>query len=89
MRKFFEIGGLVAAAVLVVFGAVAIAMGDNGRSTVNKRLTNEYIVGSSDMTPSGIKAEAQKAGITSAVRSLSGRRRVSRTRGSTPAPRRA
>jgi hypothetical protein len=67
MRKLFEIGGLVAAAVLIVFGAVAIAMGVNGRSTVNKSLANEYIVGSSDMTPSGIKAEAQKAGITSAV----------------------
>jgi hypothetical protein len=67
MRKFFEIGGLVAAAVLVVFGAVAIAMGVNGRSTVNKSLQNEYIVGSSDMTPSAIKAEAQKSGVASAV----------------------
>jgi hypothetical protein len=68
MRKFFEIGGLVAAAVLVVFGAVAIAMGVNGRSTVNKSLSNEYIVGSADMTPSAIKAEAQKAGIASSVK---------------------
>jgi hypothetical protein len=67
MRKFFEIGGLVAAAVLVVFGAVAIAMGVNGRQTVNKSLQNEYIVGSSDMTPSAIKAEAQKSGIVAAV----------------------
>ncbi|HEU5477808.1 MAG TPA: hypothetical protein VFU64_08305 [Gaiellaceae bacterium] len=68
MRKFFEIGGLVAAAVLIVFGAVAIAMGVNGRDTVDKSLANEYIVGSSDMTPSAIKAEAQKAGIASAVK---------------------
>jgi hypothetical protein len=68
MRKFFEIGGLVAAAVLIVFGAVAIAMGVNGRDTVNKSLSNEYIVGSSDMTPSAIKAEAQKAGIAAAVK---------------------
>jgi hypothetical protein len=67
MRKYFEFGGLVAAAVLIVFGAVAITMGMNGRSTVSKSLKNEYIVGSPDMTPSGIKAEAQKAGITSAV----------------------
>jgi hypothetical protein len=67
MRKFFEIGGLVAAAVLVVFGAVAIAMGVNGRSTVNNSLANEYIVGSSDMTPSAIKAEAQKSGVAAAV----------------------
>jgi hypothetical protein len=68
MRKFFEIGGLVAGAVLVVFGAVAIAMGVNGRDTVNKSLANEYIVGSADMTPSQIKAEAQNAGIASAVK---------------------
>ena len=68
MRKFFEIGGLVAAAVLIAFGVVAIVMGVNGRDTVNKSLSNEYIVGSADMTPSAIKAEAQKAGIASAVK---------------------
>ncbi|HEY1563883.1 MAG TPA: hypothetical protein VGF72_04280 [Gaiellaceae bacterium] len=67
MRKFFEIGGLVAAAVLIAFGAVAVAMGVNGRHTVDRSLQNEYIVGSSDMTPSAIRAEAQKAGIASAV----------------------
>jgi len=68
MRKLFEIGGLVAAVVLIVFGAVAIAMGANGRATVNKSLQNEYIVGSPDMTPTAIRAEAQKAGIASAVK---------------------
>jgi hypothetical protein len=68
MRKLFEIGGLVAAVVLIVFGAVAITMGVNGRNTVNSSLANEYIVGSPDMTPSAIKAEAQKAGIASAVK---------------------
>src|SRR5579884_1019504 len=68
MRKYFEFGGLVAAVVLIVFGAVAITMGVNGRNTVNKSLRNEYIVGSSDMTPSAIKAEAKQAGIYSAVK---------------------
>ncbi len=68
MRKAFEIGGIVAAIVLVVFGVVAIAMGVQGRNTVNSSLQHEYIVGSSDMTPSAIKAEAQKAGIASAVK---------------------
>jgi hypothetical protein len=68
MRKFFEIGGLVAAVVLIVFGAVAITMGVNGRHTVNKSLANEYIVGSPDMTPSAIKAEAQKAGVAGSVK---------------------
>ena len=68
MRKFFEIGGLVAAAVLIAFGVVAIVMGVNGRNTVNSSLSHEYIVGGADMTPAAIKAEAQKSGIYSAVK---------------------
>jgi hypothetical protein len=63
MRKLFEIGGLVAAAVLVAFGIAAIAMGFNGRSTVGNELKQQQIVGSSDMTPTAIRAEAQKAGL--------------------------
>ena len=62
MRKSFEIGGLVAGAVLIVFGVVAIAMGLNGRHTVNSNLKQEQIVGSSDFTPAGIKAVIAKAG---------------------------
>ena len=68
MRKALEIGGFVAAAVLIVFGVVAIVMGVNGRQTVNNSLSHEYIVAGSDMTPSAIKAEAQKAGVASAVK---------------------
>jgi hypothetical protein len=67
MRKALEIGGFIAAAVLIAFGVVAIVMGVNGRNTVNNSLSHEYIVGSSDMTPSAIKAEAKQAGIYSAV----------------------
>jgi hypothetical protein len=63
MRKWFEIGGLVAAVVLVAFGVVAIAMGVNGRNTVSSELKDQQIVGSADMTPSAIKSEAQKAGL--------------------------
>jgi hypothetical protein len=63
MRKVFEIGGLVAAVVLVAFGAVAIVMSVNGRSTVGNELKQQQIVGTADMTPAGIKAEAQKAGL--------------------------
>jgi hypothetical protein len=67
MRKALEIGGFVAAAVLIVFGVASIVMGVNGRSTVNSSLSHEYIVGSPDMTPAAIKAEAKQAGIYSAV----------------------
>ena len=63
MRKWFEIGGIVAAVVLVAFGIVAIVMGFNGRSTVQHSLKLEQIVGSSDMTPALIKAEAAQAGL--------------------------
>ena len=63
MRKFFEIGGLVAAVVLVAFGAVSIALGANGHSTVGKELKQQYIVGTPDMTPAAIKGEAAKAGL--------------------------
>ena len=58
MRKVFEIGGIVAAAVLVAFGVASIVMGINGRSTVRDSLKLEQIVGSSDMTPAAIKDEA-------------------------------
>ena len=68
MRKALEIGGFIAAAVLVTFGVVAIVMGVNGRNTVNNSLSHEYIVAGPDMTPTAIKAEAQKAGIASAVK---------------------
>jgi hypothetical protein len=67
MRKAFEFGGLIAAAVLIAFGVTAIVMGVNGRNTVNSSLSHEYIVGSPDMTPTAIKAEAKQAGIFSAV----------------------
>jgi hypothetical protein len=64
MRKFLEIGGIVAAAVLIAFGVAAIVMGFDGRSTVNTSLSQEQITGSADMTPQTIAAEvtaAQKA----------------------------
>jgi hypothetical protein len=68
MRKVFEIGGVVAAAVLVAFGVAAIVMGVNGRGTVRDSLKLEQIVGSPDMTPAAIKAEAQKAGLPASVK---------------------
>ena len=49
MRKLFEIGGIVAGLVLVVFGAAAIYMGVDGRATVRDSLRQEQIVfGSAD-----------------------------------------
>ncbi len=64
MRKLFEIGGLISAAVLIAFGIAAIVMGFDGRSTVQSSLKQEMIVGTPDMTPAAIKAEAKKAGLS-------------------------
>src|SRR5829696_4833066 len=64
MRKLFEIGGLVAAAVLIAFGIGSIAMSVDGRSTVRDSLKLEQIVGTPDMTPEAIAAEAKAAGLT-------------------------
>jgi len=63
MRKYFELGGVVAAVILIGFGIAAVVMGFNGRSTVHSSLKLEQIVGSPDMTPTAIKAEAKKAGL--------------------------
>src|SRR5437764_5507305 len=63
MRKAFEIGGLVAAVVLVAFGVAAMAMSANGRSTVSSELKQQQIIGTPDMTPAGIKGEVTKAGL--------------------------
>jgi len=63
MRKALEIGGVVAAAVLVAFGVAAIVMGVNGRNTVVDSLKAEQIVGTPDMTPAAITAAAKEAGL--------------------------
>jgi hypothetical protein len=67
MRKWFEIGGIFASVILIVFGIVAIVMGINGRNTVQDNLKLEQIQGTPDMTPSAIRAEAQKAGLPSTI----------------------
>ena len=63
MRKVLEIGGCIAAVVLIAFGIGALVTGFNARSTVHDTLAQENIVGSPDMTPAAIKAEAKQAGL--------------------------
>ena len=49
MRKLFDIGGIIAGAVLIIFGAAAIYMGVDGRTTVRDSLKQEQItIGSID-----------------------------------------
>ena len=61
MRKAFEIGGILAAVVLIGFGIASIVMGASGGNTVNNSLAEQKIVGTPDMTPAAITAEAKKA----------------------------
>ena len=69
MRKALEFGGIVAAVVLIGFGVGAIALGASGRGTVHDTLAEQKIVGTPDMTPTAIRAEAAKSGLN--VSSLS------------------
>ena len=63
MKRFFEMGGVIAGVLLVVFAIGAIAIGVAGRHEVRQNVAREAIVGSPDMTPSAIKTEAAKAGL--------------------------
>lgn len=64
MRKVLEVGGILAALVLIAFGIGAIVVGMNGKNTVADNLKQEQIVGSPDMTPAAIKKEAAGAKLT-------------------------
>jgi hypothetical protein len=61
MRKLFEIGGIIAGAVLIIFGAVAIYMGVDGRSTVRDSIRQEQIVFGSADDPAIAKHAAEWA----------------------------
>jgi hypothetical protein len=65
--RLWEIGGLISGAVLVIFGAVALYLGINGYQTVGDELTNEYIVGGSDMAPAEIQKAASEAGLPTSI----------------------
>jgi hypothetical protein len=63
MKKFFEMGGVIAGCLLVAFAIGAIAMGVVGRGEVRDNIAREMIVGTADMTPATIKEEVSKAGL--------------------------
>jgi hypothetical protein len=64
MRRVFEIGGIVAGVVLIAFGIGSLVLAAQGKSTVKDSLKLEKIVGTPDMTPDAIAAEAKGAGVT-------------------------
>jgi len=70
MRKGLELGGALAAVVLIAFGVVAIAMGVSGNSTVKDSIAQEGITGTPDMTPATIAEEVEESGLTEKVGTL-------------------
>jgi len=62
-KRIFQWGGVAASIVLMAFGIGSFVIGMQGRSQVQDKLAQEYIVGSADMTPAAIKTEAQQAGL--------------------------
>jgi hypothetical protein len=57
VKKALQIAGVVAGVVLICFGIAAVVLGIKGGNTVNDNLSQEFITGSPDMTPSGIQPE--------------------------------
>lgn len=57
------IGGVAACVVLIAAGVAYIVVGVNGRNEVGHTVAREQIVGTPDMTPSGIRAEIAQAGL--------------------------
>jgi hypothetical protein len=63
-RRLFEWGGVAAGILLIAFGIGALIMSFDARSTTRDELQREQIVGSDDMSPSGIQAGIEEAGLT-------------------------
>lgn len=63
-KRFFEYAGIAASILLIVFGTASVIAGVSGRSTVRNEIAKQQIVGTPDMTPKAIAAEAKGAGLT-------------------------
>jgi hypothetical protein len=59
MKKALQIGGIAAGLVLIGFGIAATVLGIKGGDTVNSNLSQEFITGTPDMTPTGIEPEVK------------------------------
>ena len=62
-KKLFQYAGVAASVVLIALGIGAIVVGASGHGTVRDNLAKEQIVGTPDMTPPAIAAEAKAAGL--------------------------
>jgi hypothetical protein len=67
-KKIFEFGGVAAGILLIAFGVAAIVLGYQGKNTVVSSLKEQQIVGTPDMTPAAIAAEAKAAGLPATIK---------------------
>ena len=67
-RRILEYGGVAAGVVMIAIGVVSLVLAINGRSEVRSSLKQEAIVGSPDMTPDAIAAEAKEAGLPASIK---------------------
>jgi hypothetical protein len=70
MRKALEIGGIVAAAVLIAFGIASIVLAANGRDTVSANLKTQQITGTPDMASGSAAIQGEVKGITASQQAL-------------------
>jgi hypothetical protein len=70
MRKLLEIGGIVAAVVLIAFGVAAIVLAVQGNNTVNGELKDQQITGTPDMASGSPAIKAEAAAITASQKVL-------------------
>ena len=59
MKKALQIGGIAAGIVLIGFGIASTVLAIKGGNTVKSNLSQEFIAGTPDMTPTGIKPEVE------------------------------
>jgi hypothetical protein len=62
-NEVFRWGGIAAGVVLIVFGIAVIVLAAQAHNTVTTELKQQQITGTPDMSPSGITAEVNKAGL--------------------------
>ncbi|MCW2990575.1 MAG: hypothetical protein JWM73_1169 [Solirubrobacterales bacterium] len=63
MPRPFALCGVIASVILLAMGIGSVVIGLGGRSEVADNLKNERIVGTPDMNPTAIAAEAKAAGL--------------------------
>jgi len=63
VRRWLEIGGVIAAVILIAFGGGSVMMSMTGRGIVKRELLQQKIVGAADMNRKALAVEAKQANL--------------------------